>query len=327
MKETYYLFSSGRLKREGNTVCVINKNGEKRFVPIERIESLQLFGSVDFNSKTLEFLSSQGVTIHVFGHETNYVGSFYPRDKNISGRLRIAQVENAVDKRKRLYIAGQIVHSSIHNMMRVISPYASNCNVSDHLESLKFFRDESLHAEDVTQLLGIEGNARRTYYDALSTVTNSDFEGRKKRPPEGQLNALISFGNSLLYTEVINRIYQTQLDPSVSYLHEPMQSRFSLALDISEMFKPLIVDRIITTLLNKNMMKKDDFDETFERTYLSESGRKKMVQQFDARLKNTLLHPRLKRKVSYRKLIEIECYKLIKHLIGQQNYRAFKIWW
>lgn len=327
MRESYYLFSSGTLKREGNTVCIINKNKEKRFVPVEKVESLSIFGSVDFNSKLLEFLSTQGITLHIFGHEENYVGTFYPRDKNISGCLRIKQVEYATDEQKRLYIATQIVHASIHNMVRVISPYAANMDLSDHLTSLKTFREEASLAKNIEQLMGIEGNARRIYYDTLSLITGSDFKGRQKHPPKGQLNALISFGNSLLYTETINRIYQTQLDPSISYLHEPMQSRFSLSLDISEMFKPVIVDRTIITLLNKHILSDNDFDETFDRTYLNEDGKKKFIQQYDTRIKNTVYHPRLKRKVSYRTLIEMECYKLSKHLLGMQDYQGFKIWW
>ncbi len=130
-----------------------------------------------------------------------------------------------------------------------------------------------------------------------------------------------------MYSTVLSEIYKTQLDPTISYLHEPSTSRFSLSLDISEIFKPLIIDPIIFSLINKKTLNKDDFDKNLNYTYISETGRKKFVKALNEKLNSTIKHRKLKRKVSYRYLIRLECYKLIKHLIGDELYKPFKAWW
>ena len=148
-----------------------------------------------------------------------------------------------------------------------------------------------------------------------------------KRPPDNQINALISFANSMVYTTVLGEIYKTQLNPLVSFLHEPGTKRFSLSLDLAEIFKPLLADRIIFTLLNRKQLTDKHFTKKGRVCWLSEDGRKLFVRQFDERLNETIKHRRLGRNVSYRRLIRLECYKLIKHLLGQEPYKPFVIWW
>jgi CRISPR-associated protein Cas1 len=96
------------------------------------------------------------------------------------------------------------------------------------------------HSTDVEMLMGIEGNIRQTYYDAFDVILN-DFamNGRSKQPPKNEVNALVSFGNMMCYTVCLGQIYHTQLNPTLSFLHEPGYRRYSLALDLAEIFKPL----------------------------------------------------------------------------------------
>jgi len=176
----------------------------------------------------------------------------------------------------------------------------------------------------------LEGKVREIYYSKFSDILRGkffSFSKRVRRPPSNAVNALISYGNSLLYSAVLAELYRTQLDPTVSYLHEPSISRYSLSLDISEIFKPLIVDSLIFSLVNKKVLKKEDFDLTLNYALLSESGRRKFVKAFDEKMKTTIRHRTLKRNVSYRYLIRLECYKLIKHLISDDVYKPLKAWW
>jgi CRISPR-associated protein Cas1 len=128
------------------------------------------------------------------------------------------------------------------------------------------------------------------------------------------VNALISFGNSLLYSTVLSEIYHTQLNPTISYLHEPFERRYSLALDLSEIFKPILVDRLIFYLVNKRMLKEEDFEKDINYCLLNEKGRKIFLKEYDERLKKIIKHRELNRKVSYRRLIRLEAYKLMKQL-------------
>jgi len=141
------------------------------------------------------------------------------------------------------------------------------------------------------------------------------------------INALISFLNSVIYTLVLKEIYKTQLNPTISYLHEPGYRRFSLSLDIAEIFKPILGDRIIFNLLNTGRLSQKNFDKDLNYAYLKEEGRKTVITALDEKLKQTILHKTLKKRVSYQRLIRLELYKLIKHILGEEDYNSFKIWW
>ncbi len=181
----------------------------------------------------------------------------------------------------------------------------------------------------VNAVRGIEGKMRERYYRAWPHILNTEwtFDCRVRRPPDNEINALISFGNSMLYTTCLSEIYRTQLTPTVSYLHEPGARRFSLALDLSEIFKPLLVDRAIFRLINSGQLQPKHFDRTLNGCYLTDAGKKLFLGALEERLSTTIKHRRLGRSVSYRHLIRLECYKLIRHLTSVEDYRAFRAWW
>ncbi len=176
--------------------------------------------------------------------------------------------------------------------------------------------------------MGIEGNIRMSYYEAFDTIIN-DFEmgNRSKRPPSNEVNAIISFVNSMCYSLCLDMIYHTQLNPTISFLHEPGERRFSLALDVSEIFKPILADRLIFALLNKKQVQKTDFDQKLNYCLLKDTGRRTVVKAWDEKLNETIKHRSLGRNVSYKHLVKLECYKLAKHILGMEDYRPFKAWW
>ena len=149
---------------------------------------------------------------------------------------------------------------------------------------------------------------------------------RVKRPPDNPINALISFGNTLLYTKTISAIYHTHLDQRISFLHEPSEGRFSLSLDISEVFKPAIVFRTIFDLINNRRLQVDKhFEKNLNYCILNEDGRKIFVEAFEKRLDSVFKHPTLNRKVSYRTAIKLDCYKLIKFILEDKEFIPFRI--
>jgi CRISP-associated protein Cas1 len=176
--------------------------------------------------------------------------------------------------------------------------------------------------------MGTEGNMRMAYYSAFDVMIN-DFEmgGRSKQPPRNEINSLISFGNMMCYSECLRAIHQTQLNPTISFLHTPGERRFSLALDLAEIFKPLLVDRVIFKVLNKREIQANDFEQRLNSVVLKEKAKKTFVTSFEERLQETIQHRNLKRNVSYKHLIKLECYKLSKHLLGIEDYKPFKMWW
>ena len=183
--------------------------------------------------------------------------------------------------------------------------------------------------DTIPRIMEVEGKIRDIYYARMDTIVPDEFKMKKRvrQPPNNRMNSLISFGNSLMYTTVLSEIYNTQLNPTISYLHEPLERRFSLALDISEIFKPIIVDRIIMKLVRKNMLDVGDFRKDLNYVLLSDKGRRKFIREYDEKLKSTIKHRKLGKNVSFKQLIRIECYKLMKHLIGVDKYKPLIAWW
>ena len=185
------------------------------------------------------------------------------------------------------------------------------------------------NAQEIDQLMGIEGNIRKKYYEAWSVIINQEieFEKRVMHPPDNMINSLISFVNSLIYSKTLTEIYHTQLNPTISYLHEPGSRRYSLCLDLSEIFKPLIRDLLIFSLLNKKKKKKNSFTRELNFLHLKKEASQLIVNELEKKLQATIMHKDLHRKVSYQYLIRLEAYKLIKHLIEEKEYEGFKMWW
>jgi len=325
----YYIFKSGRLRRKDNTVFFeyFEDGKENRVViPVEDVDSIYVFGEMELNTHLIHFFSKHHIVFHFYNYYGWYDGSFYPKEHLISGDLIVKQVMHYVDIDKRLVLAKEFVLGAIHGMINNLKRYIDKTEKTIGL--LEKFKDLISEQSGISELMGIEGNCREAYYGEFTNIIKAEveFEKRVKHPPDNMLNALISFVNGVIYAEVLKEIYRTQLNPAISYLHEPLERRFSLSLDIAEIFKPIYGDRIIFDLLNNGKLKKKHFDKDLNYAYLKEEGRKIVIQAFDEKLKTTVYHKQLKRRVSYLRIIRLELYKLIKHLLGEKIYRSFKIW-
>lgn len=358
MKRNYYIFSPGRLRRRQNTIYFEAMAGDphgpmpdeddfdlfddfnaetddrdrvqRKPIPIEDVEAFYCFGETTFNSRFFNFLSQNQIPLHLFNYYGYYSGSFYPRESLISGFLVVNQVQHYSDEKKRLAIAKEFISAAVDNLLRNLKYYRSRKEgVEAWADTIEGNLVDLNTIHSIQELMGYEGQIRMMYYKSFVNILgkNIEFEKRVRRPPDNMMNALISFGNAMVYTTCLGEIYRTQLDPAISFLHEPGERRFSLSLDLAEIFKPLLADRTIFKLLNTGMLSEKHFNKKLNACYLEEAGRKIFVKEFDDRLKTTIFHRNLKRKVSYRHLIRLECYKLIKHLTGMRTYKGFRAWW
>lgn len=330
MQNSYYFFSNGELKRKDNTLRLSTEDGTVSDIPIEKVYDIYVFGELNINTALLNLLSKYKIAIHFFNYYEHYIGTYYPKESNLSGALLVNQVQHYEDLEKRLKLAKAFVFGSADNILRNLKYYNNRGKeLSISIQEISELMDQLPFMDGISSVMGIEGNIRKKYYERWQTIINKeiDFEKRVKRPPDNMINSLISLFNSLLYNKIVTEIYKTQLTPAISYLHEPFVKRFSLALDVSEIFKPLIVDRFIFSLFNKNMIDESNFEKQTNSLKLKENSFKRMLKLFDDRLKTTITHRTLNRIVSYRHLIRLELYKLIKHLLGEKEYDPFKIWW
>jgi CRISPR-associated protein Cas1 len=270
------------------------------------------------------------VPVHIFNYYGYYSGSYYPREHLNSGFLIVNQVECYKDNTRRLAIAKEFIRCAAHNILRNLKYYQNRKpGLNEYINDIEATLPRLENAKNVLEIMAWEGHMRERYYDSFNVVLDLEevFTKRTRRPPDNTMNALISFGNSLLYATTLGEIYHTQLNPTISFLHEPGNRRFSLSLDIAEVFKPVIVDHVIFRLMNTNMLSEKDFEQDVNFCYLSESGRKVFLREYDERLNTTIKHRTLKRNVSYRHLIRLECYKIEKAVTGMEEYKGFTAWW
>lgn len=336
MKRAYYLFNPGRMSRKDNTLCFQPTPNEQepapkaRHLPVEGVSALYIFGSLDTNSALYNFLGRKHVPVHFFDYYQHYTGTFSPREHLLAGQVLLAQTAAYRSKQKRLHLAGGLISAASFNILKNLKYYQTRGReLEKPIAAIEKLRSSIQKVKSVPELMGLEGNCRQLYYDTFGTIIPGyEWNGRKRRPPANELNALVSFGNSMCYTLCLDAIYNSQLNPTVSFLHEPGYRRYSLALDISEVFKPILVDRLIFRLCNKRELRQEHFDFIDDACFLSERGRKVFVGAWEDRLKETIQHRKLDRRVSYRHLVRLECYKIAKYLLKMNPvYEPFHAWW
>ncbi len=330
MKKSLYIFSAGELKRKDNTLYFETEAG-KRYIPVEDTKEIFAFGEVTFNKSLVEFASQKEILIHYFNYYGYYMGTFYPREHLNSGYMILKQAEHYQEPGKRIKLARAFVWGAYRNIRQVLKYYH---NRGRELEKMITTIEELSRPIDdcheISKLMAIEGHIRECYYKAFDVITqNKDFrfQERSRRPPKNRMNVLISFGNSILYTIVLSEIYKTHLDPRIGFLHATNFRRFSLNLDVAEIFKPIIIDRIIFSVVDKKMISKGDFEKQAEGLLFKEKGKKTFVGELDKKLEATIKHKKLGRNVSYRRLIRLELYKIQKYLMGEEEYEPFIASW
>lgn len=330
MKKDIYIFNDGELKRKDNTFY-FQTGDHKKYLPIEELDSIWVFGEVTLNKRFLDYASEKGILIHFFNYYEYYTGTFYPREHLNSGYVLLKQAEAYLNTAKRLLIAKQIIVTAIDNILVVLKYYRKKGkNLQNYINDIEEKKNQMNDAEDITVLMAYEGNIREQYYRAFNEILQNPsfvFTKRSRRPPTDKINALISFGNSLMYTTVLSQIYQTNMDPRIGYLHTTNQRKFSLNLDIAEIFKPLIVDRVIFSLLNKKIITEKDFDENYGGILLKDSGRKKFVEEYNKKLMTTIQHKAIGSTVSYKRIIRLEVYKIQKMITEGTVYNGFIAQW
>ena len=316
----------GELKRKDNSIAFKNEKGWF-YIPIEDTRELYCMNEVSINTKFLDFISKAKIVMHFFNYHEGYSGTFYPKEHYISGNLTLKQSEAFVNQRE--IIAREIVKVIAKNIHEVLYHYYRH-GKSELKEFLDWLRVDLPSLVDETkgikQILSVEGRVWLKFYSSFKSFLPEDFlmNKRVKRPPDNPINALISFGNTLLYTKTISAIYATHLNQSISFLHEPSESRFSLSLDLCEAFKPILVFKTIFELVGrKKLQVTKHFDKNLNYALLNEAGKKIFIEAFENRLNETFKHTKLNRQTTYKNAIKLDGYKLIKMLTEGEVFRPF----
>jgi len=343
-----YLTKAGRLLRRDNTLSFEMMNlpeesilaedeseelgsmnpDKKHALPVETIDAIYVFSEMTFNSKLVNFLGTKKIPVHFFNYYGSHCNTLLPHAEQLSGDLVIRQAEVYNDNARRIAVCRAILEATFHNILSVLQYYCrKGADLADDIANIKELKGFINNYDSAAELMGVEGNVRRIYYAAWYKWLGDSDKNFKRvyHPPDNPLNALISFLNSMLYTTCVSEMYRTALYPGISFLHSPQSRRFSLALDLVEPFKPLIVDRMIFRLFDRNEITNNDFRKHTNGILLTDEARRRVLAAWDEQLRTTIHYPALKRSVSYRRLIRLDCYKLIKFLLEDQMFTPYRI--
>jgi len=329
-KPNHHIFADGELSRNEGTLRIDTLDGETEYLPVESVDSLYLHGQIDFNTRALGLLNEHNVPLHVFGWKDYYRGSYLPKRGQVSGNTIVEQVRAYDDSDRRLQIGHDVIEASIHNMRANLRYYdGRRGDFAAAVEELQELKHSVSATTDIDELRSVEGNARKTYYACFDRILRDPFvlSKREYNPPTNEANAAVSFLNGMVYTTCVSAIRKTALDPTVGFVHAPGERRFTLSLDIADIFKPIMADRVLFRLVNRQQLSIDDFEDDLDGCLLNENGRKTVLEAYESTLDETIEHPRLNRNVSFKTLVQTDVYSLKKHVLTGEPYHATERWW
>jgi CRISPR-associated protein Cas1 len=320
---SYWLTEPCRIRREDNSIRIERVDGSPVHIPITDIRDLVAFDNVDINTAAMSLLSRHGVTVHLLDHYGNYAGALTPAEDMSSAHVVRAQVTLTADPSLRLTVARALVRATAANVAWALDTDL----LQGPLERLPAQIDACTSAAD---LMGVEGNFRRTAWAVLDTLLPAwlRLAGRTRRPPSNAGNAFISYLNAITYARVLTAIRCTPLHPAIGFLHaDSDRRRNTLALDLAEPFKPLFAERLLRRAAAQKTLTAADFVSDVRSASLSQAGRKKVAVMVREELSTTIHHRALRRKVSYEELIHLETLKLVRLCLERTPYKPFRPWW
>ena len=291
---------------------------KKKKISIEKISELNLLGGVQITTQALQACLRRDVPIRFF----SYGGWYYGRASGFSSKnvaVRIAQFEK-VNSNSTLDIACVLIADKIHNSRVLI---LRNAKEEDKvLSTLKRCRNTASKRDDVSKLLGTEGEAAKAYWSAFSKLCSNhngafEMKGRNRRPPRDRTNALLSFAYALLVKDCVRAVEAAGLDPYLGIYHTAHHGRPSLALDLMEPFRPLLADSVVLQLIKRNEVKGNDFIITGGKVMMKKQAKKGLIGAYERRMQEEITHPVFGYKASYRRTLAIQARLLARALTGE----------
>lgn len=342
-----YLNAQGlQVGKSGNVLKVKEKDKVIQEVRINEICQLNLFGNIQLSTQVIQTLCEEEVPIAYFSQGGWFYGITQGLGvKNIHLRreqFRLAEAPSFCLRLSRALVAGKIRNQRTMMQRNHIEPPAGP------LAILRCLQDDAERAENLEQLLGIEGNAARIYFENFAGLIkyereddpfgeingaknrqeeelfHFDFHGRNRRPPRDAVNALLSLAYSVLAKDLTIICQAVGFDPFLGYYHQPRFGRASLPLDLMEPFRPLIADSAVLSAINTRMVTARDFVRAGQAVSLTPDGRKAFFRAYEQRMDTLVTHPLFGYRVNYRRILEIQTRLLARVITSElQSYPVF----
>ena len=324
----YHLIQNGILNKKDYELLFENED-KKHHIPIECVDQLNIYNEATITTQVLSTFQKENIKVAFVDKYGNPIGFFIPEKFYKSSEAVLKQCWIYSDEKQRFTLAKQMQIASLHNIRSNLRYYEKRKPnlFSNSINNISSFIQQLNESSTIENLMLIEARARQQYYSTFNQILeNSDFvfKKRTRRPPKDPLNAMISFGNTILYNLFLQFIYKTQLDPRIGIVHSSTKRSHTLNLDFADLFKPLIVDRTIFTLINTKQIHAKEHFESSENggIYLNQAGKKIFLQAFHSKLNSKIVVKGTE--YTYRKLMENEIWNYQKFVMRNEPYKPYK---
>lgn len=326
----FHLVDDGILTRDDFSLLFENADC-KRPIPIEVTEQLNVYGNVMVTPVALQALNSHNIRLAYFDKHGDLMGTYVPTEHACLSETFLAQCQLYTDEARRLDAARRMEIAGLHNMRSNLRYYhrkTGSVELEDGASELSALIQKANEATSVGALLMLEAQARKCYYACFNHILQSPgftFTVRSRRPPKDQVNALISFGNTLLYSKFLQLIWRTSLDPRVGVVHATNGRHYSLNLDLADIFKPVVVDRVIFSLVNRRMLGADEhFHAEGDGVLLTSAGKRLFIDSFQKKLASCHEEDTEGAAISYAQLLAQEVDGFRSFVVNGTEYRPYK---
>ncbi len=320
-----YVQQPGAVVRKKDDMLQVFANDEKLGeMRTREVSQLVLMGRVSATEAVYQELLHRGTPIvHLSSGGWLYGVTHGLPHANV--RLRSEQVRAADDRARSLRIARALVVAKLQNQRTFLRRNVPGGTCDDAVNALRNAAQAAGRASHVDELRGHEGYGARVYFSSFSQLLRTpaglaerfDLEGRNRRPPRDPVNAMLSFAYAMLSREWVTVCLSVGFDPFLGFYHAPHYARPSLALDLMEAFRPLCADSVVVRALNNGEVGPGDFVERMGSVNLNPVGRRKLLRAFELRLAQEITHPVFGYRISYRRVFEVECRLLARHILGE----------
>ena len=334
----FYVHTQGaRLCYRDRRLVVEKDDQTLTAVPAAHVSEVILLGNVSLTPPALTYLLGAGIDVVFLTLEGQYKGRLVGPERG-NGLLRLRQYARVSDPDWALGVARAVVAAKLHNLRTLLRRYARRTDDPEREAALSAAADRLTdllpqveRTRTLNALSGVEGRGTAVYFSVfrhLITVPGWRFEKRARRPPPDPVNALLSFGYTLLTHQMESAVWTVGLDPYLGFLHQGAYNRPSLALDLIEPFRPVLVDSLVLRCLNNRILLPEHFGEDPEGPYpvrLNEEGRTRFIREWEGRLNLELTHPTTGEGMTYRRALEVEARQLAHAVLGGEPFRPFQV--
>lgn len=319
---TLYLTDEGsHVQKNGGRILVCKGSTILRDIPADNLDNIVLFGSIQVTSRAMIDFLQKGVFLTWLSSTGDFFGRL-ESTRHVDIHKQRQQFRLGEDGDFCFELAQNIIDAKIANCITVLRRYqrtASSPVVAEIIRTMAGYNQSLPSVETMEQLLGMEGAAARQYFKALSELVHDDFrfQGRSRRPPKDRFNSLLSFGYTLLTYEIYTAITNVGLHPYAGLLHKDRQGHPALASDLIEEWRPIIVDSLVMSMVQRREIQPDDFLPPAANggVYLCRDAAKGFIAAYEKRMARTNKYG--DREMTYRQLLEQQAGLLCKSLMAE----------